>query len=424
MSISSNPAPNKFVNTSSILNGNDITILSNVEASLQRSLQIRQWWQQKKTTGGFAEEFNLIRSFNHPARATGFFDAAVVNGEYLPVMGVVQEMMYDRADTGAKRVSATICRELREFVLHYFMRVSDFRQPEAAIQPENGGSYPEQSMLSWCSRNDPHWTGFGYSQLYYKLLDSKKIGKFPESDQYAIVDLRQLGSIYEWIVAKVRIFDFDLHFRPFGSSSPSLSIPLSNITYLVLNQAFVSDATDEQAGTGEYGFGYGLLHLNDDNSFLAYGPGHFGSGFQTITFRLTSGGEICVRTVFVVNRPQRILNVPLDPLRWGMGLINLGTMGMAGQIFSGFNMLLNTITGPVPSFDPLLTYIWLVNRLTGGVAAGQLCISKEQLEKEMLVQHFMEHYNMITGSLLTWRQIPDWLDAAALPPWVIHGTNI
>jgi len=424
MSISSNSTLNDFVNTSSTLNGNDIDILSNVEGSLQRSLQIRQWWQQKEATGGFAEEFNLIRSFNHPVRATGFFDATVVNGEYLPLMGVVQEMLYDRADTGAERVLAIICRELREFALHYFMRISDFRQPEAAIQPQSGGSYPGRSMLSWCSRNDPQWTGFGYSQLYYKLLDSGKIGKFPESGQYAIVDLRELGSIYEWIVAKVRIFNLDLRFRPLGSSSPSISIPLSNITYLVLNQAFITDATDEQARTGEYGFGYGLLHLNDDNSLLAYGPGHFGSGFQTITFRLTPTGEICVRTVFVVNRPQRIFNVPLDPLRWGMGLMNLGTMGMAGQIFPGFNMLLNNTTDPVPSFDPLLTYTWLANWLTGGAAAGHLCISREQLEKEMLVQHFMEHYNMITGSLLTWRQIPDWLDATTLPPWVIYGTNI
>jgi hypothetical protein len=163
--------------------------------------------------------------------------------------------------------------------------------------------------------------------------------------------------------------------------------------------------------------------LDNNNSLLAYGPGHFDSGFQTITFRLTPSGEIRVKTVFVVNRPEKILNVPLDPIRWGMGLLNLGTLGIAGQIFPGFNTLFNNAETSGPAFDPLFTYIRLVNQLTGGAAAQQFCISKQQLEREMLVQHFMEHYNMITGSLLTWRQIPDWLDESTLPAWVIRGTN-
>lgn len=424
MSLSSNPALGSIANTASALGADDLAILSNVEQSLRQSLQIRQWWNQKEEAGGFAQEFDLIRSFNHPARATGFFDSAVVDGQYLPLMGVVQEMLYDRADTGSETVLPIIRRELQEFVLRYFMRVSDFRQPQAAIQPEHGGSYSGRNLLSWCSRNDPQWQGFGYSQLYYKLLGAGRIGKFPESEQFPIVDLRELGAIYEWIVAKVRIFNFDLAFRPLGSGSPSISIPLNNVTYLVLNQAFVANTTDSAQTGGEYGFGYGLLRLDDNNSLLAYGPGHFGSGFQTITFRLMPGGEIHVRTVFVVNRPERILNVPLDPLRWGMELMNLGTAGIAGQIFPGFNTLFNNAEASGPAFDPLLTYIWLANQLTGGAAAQQFCISKEQLEKEMLVQHFMEHYNMITGSLLTWREIPDWLDEAKLPPWVIHGINI
>jgi hypothetical protein len=42
----------------------------------------------------------------------------------------------------------------------------------------------------------------------------------------------------------------------------------------------------------------------------------------------------------------------------------------------------------------------------------------------MLIQHFMQHYQLMVGSLLTWRQIPSWLqrDQGHLPEWVIRGT--
>jgi hypothetical protein len=57
------------------------------------------------------------------------------------------------------------------------------------------------------------------------------------------------------------------------------------------------------------------------------------------------------------------------------------------------------------------------------LAAKDLCISKEQLEKDFLVQHFRQHYQMIVGSLTTWRRIPDWLDATSLPDWVRSGVS-
>jgi hypothetical protein len=75
----------------------------------------------------------------------------------------------------------------------------------------------------------------------------------------------------------------------------------------------------------------------------------------------------------------------------------------------------------LPDFDPVTTYISLANGLTGGEAARQFGISLEQLEKSMLVQHYMEHYRMVVGSLLTWRQIPDWLDRSAIPEWANTG---
>jgi hypothetical protein len=70
-----------------------------------------------------------------------------------------------------------------------------------------------------------------------------------------------------------------------------------------------------------------------------------------------------------------------------------------------------------------VTGISLANLVTGGLAGRQFCISMEELQRRFLVQHFMQHYEMLTGSVLTWRQIPDWLDQANLPQWVITGLS-
>ena len=55
--------------------------------------------------------------------------------------------------------------------------------------------------------------------------------------QYAIVDLREIGPTYDWVVLKVRIFDFRLSFQPFGpggidDSQNLRRQPLSKLTFL------------------------------------------------------------------------------------------------------------------------------------------------------------------------------------------------
>ena len=45
------------------------------------------------------------------------------------------------------------------------------------------------------------------------------------------------------------------------------------------------------------------------------------------------------------------------------------------------------------------------------------------VEKLFLFYHFTAIYTLIVNSLLTWRQIPDWLDSDALLGWVAKGEN-
>jgi hypothetical protein len=127
--------------------------------------------------------------------------------------------------------------------------------------------------------------------------------------------------------------------------------------------------------------------------------------------------------IFVADRPDRIANVSLDPVDWSFRLANIFSLGMTSRFLAPVRGTLKRIPAATDNFDPVYGFVTLANALTANQAAQQLCISKEQLEKRFLAQHFTQHYVTIVGSLLTWRQIPDWLNTAALPEWVVTGRS-
>ena len=43
--------------------------------------------------------------------------------------------------------------------------------------------------------------------------------------------------------------------------------------------------------------------------------------------------------------------------------------------------------------------------------------------KLFLYYHYIVIYMLVANSVMTWRQIPDWLDADNLPDWVKKGTG-
>ncbi len=397
----------------------DRGILADVNRALADGLSLREWWQQRDAADGYAERFELMRTFNPADRAIGFFDNAPLPSGSLPVMGVVQEMGYDRAKQAP---IDKVLDEFRQFLLGDFMRVSSFLEPDAYTDWGRAPVPPSLEFLSWFPGKEEPRIGFGYSQYYYKLRDSGVVGKFPRKDEFAIVDLREIREGYEWLVAKVRVFNFNLTFRPFGPESISFNLPLKEETYLILSPDFITYRDHPTPGVlGQYGFGYALLKYEPAPSVFAFGPGHFRAGFQLINFEVLERGDSRVRMVFVVNRPDRILKLDLDPIGWSFRLADVMSLGLASRILGPFKEIVSRFPIRVRDFDPVTAYITLANLVTAGEAARQLGISKKQLEKEMLVQHFMEHYQMIVGSLLTWRQIPDWLDRGALPDWAITG---
>ena len=404
----------------------DRTIIDRVEAFLSSGLALKRWWDETYRVNGFSERFELSRSFNRPDCSFGFFDEVDVDGRPLPVMGNYQEMFYDRPRTPVSRSREPgewMRDQIREFVLRYFMRVSDYRQPEAYVRCDRPAPPSYLERLSWCPVEDPVTEGFGFSQHYYKLRDTGLIGKFPVDARSAIVDLREIGTKYEWIVVKVRIFDFRFTFKPLGPGALELSIPLTEESYLVLTRDFIANEDAPASGMlGRYGFGYAFIK-DPSQGLIAYGPGQFDAAIELIDFHVLESGETRVSMAFVVNRPQKIANVALDPLGWSLRVADVFSLGLTSRLLAPVKSALDMAPTSLGVFDPVFTYISAANALSANKAAEELCISREQLERDFLVQHFMQHYTTIVGSLLTWRQIPDWLDEAALPEWVVTGRS-
>lgn len=399
-------------------------ILGAVDTFLERGRELLAWWRDASSRDAFDHRFELGRSLNEPDEGYGFFGHGEVAGVSMPLMGNFQAMFYDRPKTPAGESlagSAGWMRDqMRQFALRYFMRVSDFETPEGYAdtwRPPTSGLF---EPLSWCPRPDSGLRGFGFQQLYYKRRGGE-VGRFPEEERYAIVDLRELGESYEWIVVKVSIFDFTFTVAPFGPDFPKLVLPLAEESHLVLSRDFVVDEEAPRPGVlGRYGVGYSFIK-NPAAGLLGYGPGEFDAAIETITFEVLEDGVVRVPMVFVANRPERIMNLRFDPVGWGMRLADLATFGAASTMLAPVRRALGGLPVPVVGFDPVYAYVDFASLVSGGLSKEALCITREQLDKEFLVKHYVQHYQAIAGSLATWRLIPDWLATDRLPEWVLRG---
>lgn len=409
------------------LTAEDLAIIERVEGFLRDGLALNRWWTQADATNSYAERFPLDREFNRPAGAYGFFDQVQLETGPLPVLGNVQEMFYDQPKSPVTSQAATAewtRDQIREFVLHYFMRISAFREPEAYVPDRRMAPGEFLQSLSWCPQEDIQRRGFGFRQLYYKLKSTGEVGKFPTRERPAIVDLRELYTKYEWIVLRVRIFDFNFTFKPFGPNGPAVVVPLNEQSNLIMSSEFVEDEQNPERGLlGRYGLGYAFVKELTPG-LTAYGPGEFRAAIETFRFDVLESGETRVRMVFVADRPQRVANIPLDPVNWSFSLADFFSFGLTSRLLAPVKNMIDRLPANVTTFDPVFPSISFVNALTRNQAADALCISRQTLEVEFLIKHFMQHYQTLVGSLSTWRQVRDWLDGAALPEWIVAGRSV
>jgi len=404
----------------------DSQVLPRVPEYLAKGLALRRWWAEVERKGGPENQFPLERSFNRPNRSFGFYGEAPVGGAMMPIMGNVQEMFYDqtRAPASLGRDSAEwMWTQIRQFVMRDFMRISSFRQPEAHVDTSQPVPPPALSRLSWCPEPKPARIGFGFTQLFNKPVGSNVVRAFPSYERGAIVDQREIGKIYDWIVLKVRIFDFNFSTTPFGENGPELVFGANEESYLVVHEEFVNQKERTLPNVlGDYGIGYSFIKSPFGGSPFGYGPGEFDAALELINFRVYETGYVTVRMIFIANRPTRVANLSIDPLDWSFRLADTFSLGLASRVLAPAKGILDQL--PLRfTVDPILSYVSAANLISGGYAARTLCISKETLEKLFLLKHFQQHYQTLVGSLLTWRQIPDWLDESKLPAWVISGAG-
>lgn len=401
-------------------------ILGGVDRSLRRGGDLYRWWKRTSAASSFAQRFDLTRPFNHTEASYGFFDEAPLEGEPLPVMGNYQKMLYDQLRTVPITIpdrESWLNDQLREFVLRYFMRISDFREPEPATDRPRRPLPFFLRPLSICPPEIIERRGFGFTQLFYKERHTGRVGRFPEERRNAIVDLREVIQRYSWIVLKVDIFDFVFEYRPFGEAGPIFGLPLAEESYLALSPEFVEDVRDPAGPSlGRYALGYSFLR-NPKEGLLAYGPGEFEAAIEVIRFELDPAGRTRVEMVFVSNRPQRIMNLSLDPVDWAARFADLFTLGTMRGVTESVRQALDVIPRPRLRVDPVFGGLDLLNRATAGVAGRELCLERTNLEFEFLVKHFVQHYQTVAGSLHTWRRFPNWLDEDSLPRWVVEGTS-
>lgn len=408
------------------LTSEDRRRIASVDSVLRDALDLKTWWdgadarwRAGEERKAYRESFDLIATHNRPDKSIGFFDETEVGDRKMAVMGNVQEQFYDRPKSSTTAVDMR--KQMQEFVLRYFMRISDYSEPIAF--PEYKGE-PVPTLLrpfSFCPSDEVENQGFGYELAYYKK-PGESAGKFGDENKYAIIDLREIGTTYEWIVVKVAIYDFKFEIAPFGTSAPFATVPMGEASYLVISEEFVRN--EEKPGgdlIGSYGYGYGFLPSLEE-SVVAYGPGEFEAAFQIIHFNVKNTGEVMSRMAFVSNRPKKVVDLSLDPVHWGLRAAELMSFGMASAVAAPFRALWREVP-QLPGVDLAQLYITGANALSLGLAEKQLCVSKKQLEKIFLVKHFIQHYKVIAGSLVTWRMIPDWADPGALPDWVRSGVS-
>lgn len=411
--------------TTSPLTPDEQALLDGIPAALRGGTELLHWWQRTHSAGTYAETFPETYVFNRPEDTSfGFFDTVELSTGRVKINGNVQDMFYDEPKTarsGSSGAAEWTAEQVREFVLHYFLRVSDFRQPQRA--PESHlPTPPGLGFLSQCPRDFKGQVGFGFQQLFRHSAE-EGWARYRESERSAIVDLRRVGREIDALVLRNPIYDFQFDFKPFGDQGPKLSLPLSEFNYLVLSPDFVIDETRPEPGVlGRYGFGYAFVR-KPEPSLLGYGPGELEPAFELIVWTVHESGEVTVRATFVAERPRAVLQLSVDPLVWGFQLADAFGPDSVKTMLRPWKSFYRSLPGSNLRFDPVFPAIRLLDLMTFGQARQRLCISKEQLEKEFLFLHFQQHYQTILGSLQTWRQIPDWLDRKALPAFVIDGRS-
>ncbi|MCP4660300.1 MAG: hypothetical protein GY856_33280 [bacterium] len=409
--------------SSAPVSARDREIIDAVDRGVSGGRQLYDWWKKTDAENSYARRFPLIRGYHQSGHTFAFFDEAPVDGKDLPIMGVVQDLYFDQPKArpgGEKRRSEGMRRQIQEFAHHYYHRVMKLARPQSYGDLAEPELPPLLRALSWWPKKGLDETGFGAKQLYYKLKDGPT-GKFPDVHQQRVIDSREVGEKYDWVALNVDFFDFGVTIAPLGRDSPQLNLHVDEKPYLVMTPEFIVNEDHPEPGIlGRYGPGYAFVRAPGDG-IARTGPDKVEPAFDVLYFEVDETGKTIVRSIFVIPQPKKILNLSLDPFRWGYELANLASLGIVSRLFGGLERARRKLPGAGVGFDPVLGLIDTVNVMTGDWAARELSISRDTLHKQMLFMHCVELIQVINNVMQTWSRVSDWLDTEQIPAWVRTG---
>src|SRR2546430_13846848 len=76
------------------LTNEDSDLLDGVDRGLANGLALKRWWEETNATGSYAKRCELVREFNESQSSFAFFDEVSLEGQNLPIMGTVDQMLY------------------------------------------------------------------------------------------------------------------------------------------------------------------------------------------------------------------------------------------------------------------------------------------------------------------------------------------
>ncbi|MEM7351873.1 MAG: hypothetical protein AAF657_13830 [Acidobacteriota bacterium] len=409
-------------------------ILDHVPTAYENGLVLQKWWQETSARDSFQKKLQLVYEPDELNHSFGFLDTVELQGKKTPICGEYQHDFYDqpKGPEGAALDLEWIQAQLREFALHYFTHISSLRAPEAFPQREGPRADPKFPLLSACSKDEDNRTDIGFFQLAYKDKASGEIHPFPKDQQANFVDVRQIGEKYDWILAKARMFQFDLTFYPLGEKVLPITLANPNeYLYLLFTPYFVKveegkkrtkklPEGGEVEVVAEYGFGFSIVDNPSSKDVFTEGPQVFSTGIQFFNFELYENGQIWVEMTFMANQLTHIFQFPVDPIYWTLKAGEIAAEATRSRFLPFFQTVLDRL--PLgPTIDPVFGSIRLIDALTGGIAGRDYCISLDSVQRFVLVKHEQVFSKMIADTSLTWRQVKDWLDADALPDWIRYG---
>jgi len=408
----------------------DAAILPHIPRADRLGRELKDWYEDMAGRDAFTDEFKLLKFFG----ASGDSDCGYIETADLPsgkyeVMGEIQDLLFDStrstsAKPPAKAELEKINEQLREFALHYFMRTT---APRAAIaEPVKSHPAPFLKWLDQAPRMNDEREDIGFFQLYGQRIGTQEIEVFKKSEQSAVMDMRDLVKDYDWVLVKARLFDFQLLFNVLppvlGFQFPFAFEDTQEFLYGLVTPAFFCDEQKPRKGVlGEYGMGFALVAPPADQSPLTVGPEVFTMGMNYFRFIVYETGEIRTTVTFACNQLKGLMPLPVSPINWGLMGFDVLTDGRASKLLEPLTKGADKLPLGKARFDPVLTTIKTMNRVTGGALGRDYGISTDNIFKWILRKHGTVFNQQMSEAGRVWRAFPDWLATDELPLYIRHG---